>query len=159
MLLDTVELLNLRPLINDLVRSRGLQHTTKVVRQFGLYLRKLWDEEEEEEDVNSCFTMAMKDADQNGTEIQGSNIDERLIQCLHVTFTPTGMKLRGPFPDTSNRILRQYKNNQDAFLRVSFTDEDRHKFRFDRREVDGPGFIQDRVGTILKKGFHLCGRR
>ena len=160
LLLNTAELLNLRSGINELVSSRGPQHTTTVLRQFGLYLRELRPEEEEEEDVNSCFTMAMKDTDQNGTEIQGPNIDLRLVQCLHVTFTPTGMNLRGPFPDTSNRILRQYPKNQDAFLRVSFTDEDGLiKFRFDRREVDGPGFIQDRVGTILKKGFQMCGRR
>ena len=156
LLLDTAELLNLRSRINELVRSRGPQHTTQVIRQFGLYLRELWSGEV---DVDSFFTMAMKVTDQNGTEIQGPNTDPRIVQCLHITFTPTSMILRDPFPDTSNRILRQYPKNQDAFLRVSFTDEDRLKFEFDRRGVDGPGFIQDHVGTILKKGFQLCGRQ
>jgi RNA-dependent RNA polymerase len=49
----------------------------------------------------------------------------------------------------SNRVLRRYKNNQDCFLRVNFTDEERLEFRFER-EVDGQEFVERRVGRILK---------
>ncbi|KAF8527347.1 RNA dependent RNA polymerase-domain-containing protein [Gautieria morchelliformis] len=157
LLLDTVELLDLGFRIETLVRNHGPQYTVQVLRQFGLHLRDLWYLEESST-VWSCFEQARDEIAQSGADIQTANLDKNLFQCLHVTFTPTAMKLRGPFPDASNRILRQHPHNQDAFLRVSFTDEDGFHFTFDRREVDGPEFIAKRVGTILKEGFDLCGR-
>lgn len=36
-------------------------------------------------------------------------------------------------------------------------DENRLQFRFDK-EVDGPGFIRQRVGTILNEGIQVAGR-
>lgn len=159
MLLDTAELLSLCDDINELVHStRGSQHATQVLRQFGLNLKEIWYHEEETT-VQACFADSMMEVDRGGPDLQETSIDKGLFQCLHVNFTPTGMKLRGPFPDVSNRILRRHPHNQDSFLRVSFTDEDGLHFRFDRREVDGPRFIEERVGTILKKGFDLCGRQ
>ena len=159
MLLDTVELLGLRNSVNELVRSRGPQHASQVLRQFGLHLKNL-RYFEDETTVEACFTDAKNECDQTSSlDFQTTKTNTALFQCLHVNFTPTRMRLRGPFPDTSNRILRQHKANHDAFLRVSFTDEEGLQFRFDRREVDGPQFIEQRVGTILKKGFDLCGRQ
>ncbi|KAF8581580.1 RdRP-domain-containing protein [Ramaria rubella] len=157
MLLDTVELLELRGSINRLVQYREPNYVTQVLRQFDLGLRRLWFAEDKT--VQSCFNQAKDEIDQGGMHPQLVTNQRSLFQCLHVTFTPTTMKLRGPFPDVSNRILRQYPDHHESFLRVSFTDEDNLQFRFDQREVDGPDFIQRRVGTILKKGFTLCGRK
>ena len=79
------------------------------------------------------------------------------FRCCHVTFTPTRMILEGPYATQSNRVIRQYKEYGDHFIRVDFRDEDRLQYRWDR-EVDGTSFLRDRVGTILKKGFLLAGR-
>ncbi|TDL24977.1 RdRP-domain-containing protein [Rickenella mellea] len=80
-----------------------------------------------------------------------------LFQCHHVTFTPTRITLEGPYAVQSNRVIRQYPQHQDHFVRVDFRDEDRVQYRWDR-EVDGTTFLQTRVGGILKDGFYLGGR-
>jgi RNA-dependent RNA polymerase len=83
---------------------------------------------------------------------------QNLMSCLHVTFTPTRMTLEGPYGVQSNRVIRKYVGYQDHFLRVDFRDEDRLQYRWDR-QVDGETFLKERVGTILKEGFVLAGRR
>ncbi|KIJ54982.1 hypothetical protein M422DRAFT_152897 [Sphaerobolus stellatus SS14] len=143
LLIDTIELLDLRARIESLCAIRGVEHTVEILRRFRLRLRDIWTREE-------ALTAGLHTALQT---------DDRLFNCHHVIFTPTGMELKGPFPDSSNRILRRYSDDPEAFLRVSFTDESGLKFRFDRREVDGPEFIQRRIGGILKKGFSICGRK
>ena len=44
-------------------------------------------------------------------------------QVRSVTITPTTLHFNSPAIETSNRILRQYPNYTDRFLRVRFTDE------------------------------------
>ena len=80
------------------------------------------------------------------------------FRCCHVTFTPTRMILEGPYATQSNRVLREYRDHEDHFLRVDFRDEDRLQYRWDR-EVDGTSFLKQRVGGILKDGFELAGRK
>lgn len=46
-------------------------------------------------------------------------------------------------------MLRRYENYQDSFLRVSFSDEDNSKFRFEK-EVDMERFVRELVGDTLK---------
>lgn len=77
--------------------------------------------------------------------------------CHHVTFTPTRLLLEGPNIAQSNRVIREYAGYEDFFLRVDFRDEDRLQYRWDR-DVDGTTYLQERVGTLLKKGFDLAGR-
>ncbi|KAF8507372.1 RdRP-domain-containing protein [Hysterangium stoloniferum] len=157
--LDARELLDIQPHISQVLRDRGPEQTEKVVKQFGSDLRRLWNNEDGET-CEACFIEARNEVARNKMLQKPPDHGPRLFQCLHVAFTPSGMVLGGPFPDTSNRILRQYPKNHDSFLRVSWTDEDGQTgFRFDRREVDGPPFVELRVGRILKKGFELCGRK
>ncbi|VDB83377.1 unnamed protein product [Peniophora sp. CBMAI 1063] len=83
--------------------------------------------------------------------------------CHHITFTPTRVLLEGPYATASNRIIRRYQketapNQLDNFVRVDFRDEDRLSYRWDR-QVDATYFLQNRVGTILKEGFELGGKR
>ena len=80
------------------------------------------------------------------------------FRCCHVTFTPTRMILEGPYATQSNRVIREYQGYEDHFIRVDFRDEDRLQYRWDR-EVDGSSFVRKRVGTTLKEGFILAGRR
>jgi RNA-dependent RNA polymerase len=80
------------------------------------------------------------------------------FRCCHVTFTPTRTHLEGPYPTQSNRIIRQYRDYEEHFIRVDFRGEDGLQFHWDR-ETDPIGFLKERVGNILKHGFLLAGRR
>ena len=84
--------------------------------------------------------------------------DFQCFRCCHVTFTPTRMILEGPYASQSNRVIRNFQGYEDHFIRVDFRDEDRLQYRWDR-EVDGSSFVRERVGTTLKDGFDLAGRR
>ena len=80
------------------------------------------------------------------------------FQCCHVTITPTRMILEGPYAAHGNRIIREYSRFEGCFLRVDFRDEDRLQYRW-APDVDGPDYLDDRAGGILKNGFELGGRR
>lgn len=51
-----------------------------------------------------------------------------------------------------------YPNHQEFFIRVTFRDEDRLQYRWDR-VVDGATFVRERVGDILHHGFTIAGRK
>ncbi|KAF5381075.1 hypothetical protein D9615_004173 [Tricholomella constricta] len=67
------------------------------------------------------------------------------------------MLLGGPYPATSNRIIRQYVGYEHCFIRVDFRDEDLLPYR-ETQGVDVSGLIRERVGSILKHGFYIAGR-
>ncbi|KAJ3567357.1 hypothetical protein NP233_g6417 [Leucocoprinus birnbaumii] len=155
--LDTSELLDLMPRIREITRLKGKVYTAKLLREFGNVVNGLWYDDESEQTVISCFQTVEKDFDKYG-EISFVPDDGSYYQSLHVTITPTSMFLNGPFPEQSNRVLRRYDGEyHENFLRVSFRDENEMQYRFDR-QVDGPGFIKDRVGYFLKKGLKIAGR-
>jgi RNA-dependent RNA polymerase len=54
--------------------------------------------------------------------------DEIPFMCHHTTFTPTKILLDGPYPTQSNRIIRQFRDFSDHFMRVDFRDEGAHCF-------------------------------
>lgn len=87
------------------------------------------------------------------------------------------MVLAGPFPDTSNRVLRMFSPSfHDRFVRVNFTDEDFMAYRFDR-DMDSTEHVYARVRELLVgqthplrqfvdvtkrsvlDGFYLAGRK
>ncbi|KAF8321798.1 RdRP-domain-containing protein [Clavulina sp. PMI_390] len=84
--------------------------------------------------------------------------ESNLFLSYHANVTPTSIIPRGPYPDQSNRVLRRYHANNDSFIRVNFSDEARLEFRFERG-IDGEKFVRDRVGTLLKNGISVAGRR
>ena len=56
-------------------------------------------------------------------------------------------------------MLRTYPAAfHENFLRVSFAEEGKTQFRFDR-DIDGRAFIEDRVGTLLRYGLEIAGRK
>ncbi|KDQ63790.1 hypothetical protein JAAARDRAFT_120957 [Jaapia argillacea MUCL 33604] len=132
--LDVKEMLTLRAPIEELVRDHGSLYASEFLRHFRSEARILYD-----------------------SEPIPPTVSDALFDCLRVTVTPTGFHLDGPFPEQSNRVMRKHPDNHDSFLRVNFVDETLLQFRFDR-EVDGPGFIKDRVGGALHNGLHIGGR-
>ncbi|KAK0497224.1 RdRP-domain-containing protein [Armillaria luteobubalina] len=78
-------------------------------------------------------------------------------QSFHLVVTPTMQVLAGPLPDQSNSVLRRYNKNE-AFLRVSFQDEDSGKPRRDE-SVSIDGLLQHRYLPILTGGVIVAGRK
>ena len=52
-----------------------------------------------------------------------TNVPHYCTSVQSVIITPTTVKFNTPTVDTSNRILRQFSNHSDRFIRVRFTDE------------------------------------
>jgi len=146
---NTVELMELRPRIEELIRCSG-DTAGDIMRRFvqEAARRPLGQR------VFECFEIVLKKKAQRPrtTPPRGR------FFCHHVTFTPTRLLLEGPTISQSNRVIREYEGYEDHFLRVDFRDEDRLQYRWDR-DVDGASYLQERVGTLLKKGFNLAGRQ
>jgi RNA-dependent RNA polymerase len=181
LVLDPTELRSLKRKIEHL-SLLGTSRAREVLRLMGLYLYALLFPDDLEESspqtVDECFSQADKSVTKSYMAAQ-PQIGKDLFACRHITFTPTMTILEGPTPEQvrnssfvfpqmpakifqlgifqSNRVFRWYPDHQEYFVRVNFTDEDKMQFRFER-EVDGPAFVQQRVGTVLHEGFELAGR-
>ena len=163
-LTDMQELLQvLRRPIEDTLRGNGAATTAAIVRDFHSRVKAIfWMGDSADGthiSIEELFTLAKSEFLSKPPAL-GSPIteDADLFECLHVTITPTTMYLEGPFPERSNRIMRQYKANQDSFLRVSFQDETQLSYRFDR-EVDGRDLVHRRVRHFLVNGLTVAGTR
>ncbi|KAI2011885.1 hypothetical protein LOZ39_004388 [Ophidiomyces ophidiicola] len=71
--------------------------------------------------------------------------------------TPSGIYLSGPNTETKNRVLRQYSDHINYFLRVEFVDETGDPVYFDPTSSLEQIF-QNRFKTVLKKGIAIGGR-
>lgn len=159
---DPIEMLSLRTDISRVTKTKGKQYTAMMLRHFSAQAQKLYwslyDSEEWKETILQCFQRSEKEYELQSRSAPLKPTDSSLFDCLHATITPTGIFLDGPFPERSNRVIRTYhQNHQESFLRVSFVDEGRLQYRFDR-EVDGPKFINLRVGPFLKEVLRLAHR-
>ncbi|CAG8493686.1 4830_t:CDS:10 [Dentiscutata heterogama] len=72
----------------------------------------------------------------------------------HATVTPVKIYFNGPEYESSNRILRQYPEYVDRFIRVTFKEEN-----FDRLFNEDTDIYDLRISNILKNGFMGAGRQ
>jgi RNA-dependent RNA polymerase len=161
LIVDIEEMLDLRADIDKIVETNGAQYTSALLRHFSGQARMLLlsgDDESNEykETIRQCFQRSEKEFKLQAPSSTATTGDT-VFDCLHVIQTPTTIYLEGPFPERSNRVIRSYPNHHSNFLRVSFTDEIRLQYRFDR-EVDGRTFIRNRVGGALLSGISVAGR-
>ncbi|KAI8980167.1 RdRP-domain-containing protein [Trametes punicea] len=96
-------------------------------------------------------SLSAEDAEVPGPRSKGT------IKCYHVIVTPTRVLLEGPYDTQSNRVVRKYYDYRENFVRVEFRDENRMSFRWPK-EVSGRSLIEQRFGTILKRGLDVAGR-
>jgi RNA-dependent RNA polymerase len=157
---DVQEMLDLRADVDHLVEEKGAHYTSALLRHFATQARQLFwgynESNESKESLQQCFQRS-----QTEFKLQAPSptmaTREAVFDCLHVIQTPTTIRLEGPFPERSNRVLRSYPGHHLNFLRVSFVDETRLQYRFDR-EVSGRTFIAKRVGGALLFGISVAGR-
>ncbi|EGP83253.1 RNA-directed RNA polymerase [Zymoseptoria tritici IPO323] len=80
------------------------------------------------------------------------------INLVHkVVVMPTGLRLEGPEPEPTNRVLRRYAKYTDFFLRVEFRDEDGATVRYDPR-TDLHRVYHGRFKTVLDSSILISGR-
>lgn len=86
------------------------------------------------------------------------------INLIHkIVITPTTMRLEGPEPEPTNRVLRRYFDHTDHFIRVVFLDECGSSVRYDPKssqyEIFHRRFKSLLDGTILiaGRGFSFLG--
>ncbi|KAF2207354.1 hypothetical protein CERZMDRAFT_71603 [Cercospora zeae-maydis SCOH1-5] len=65
-----------------------------------------------------------------------------------VTITPTTMYIATPVLETSNRVIRQYQQFEDRFLRVRFTDE-----RYKGKIMPSDNHLMDEVFSRIKRAM------
>uniref|UniRef100_D8PK67 RNA-dependent RNA polymerase n=1 Tax=Schizophyllum commune (strain H4-8 / FGSC 9210) TaxID=578458 RepID=D8PK67_SCHCM len=153
------ELLTFMPRVHAIHRRHGTSYTALFLKYFQSRLVAWVQYEDESESIDECFQRATKEFAKQGLNEVVKPTDGSVFDSLHVIVTPTTMILEGPFPERSNRIIRMYDAKyHDCFLRVSFVEEGRLQYRFDR-EVDGRTFIRERIGPLLKKGLHIAGHK
>ncbi|KAF2121911.1 hypothetical protein BDV96DRAFT_133665 [Lophiotrema nucula] len=87
-----------------------------------------------EQDILRIFQANLKaDDEARGTRVYSRNQHGKahcLMSIYKAIVTPTGLLLRGPDLQVSNRVLRKYSGRDDSFLRVLFADEDGHRVSY-----------------------------
>ncbi|KIJ68271.1 hypothetical protein HYDPIDRAFT_81362 [Hydnomerulius pinastri MD-312] len=156
--LDITEILHLQPRIENTLERKGAAFTADVLYYLSARAMKIWFEEAQSstEDILRGFDelcVALEKDREAFLPVQ--DVD---FNCFHAFITPTRIRLEGPYPEKSNRVLRTYADHQDHFLRVTFTDEDGNKFR-GGRDADAQEFVRRRFGGILHRGLIIAGRR
>ncbi len=171
-LINMAEALSLRGDVDRALTARGVAYTAALLRDFASHAKALYWYGGTQPGAESTFQTQLEAAWSDPVTHLFSLVEVAFVykpvepsasrdasapfQCLHVTITPTTMILEGPFPERSNRVMRTYFRNQECFIRVSFQDENRLQFRFDR-DVDGRGFINRRVRGVLRDGITIAG--
>lgn len=87
-------------------------------------------------------------------------IPRHCVMMRSVTITPTTLHLHTPSVEISNRIVRQYHDQEDRFLRVRFTDEKSDGMNR-LRSITGPSNddLYSRVKLVMRNGLVIAGRQ
>ncbi|KAK3989129.1 putative RNA-dependent RNA polymerase [Cladorrhinum sp. PSN332] len=71
-----------------------------------------------------------------------------------VTVTPTRVLFSTPTVETTNRVIRRYKDDQERFLRIQFTDE-QSEGRIRGSDADRDDELYSRVFRALSRGIRI----
>lgn len=154
-LADAREILSIRTTIDKMALRKGASYTAGFLRsviaaaQFG----SLGNDQEE---FRAGVQLLARDYSWT-PESRTWDPKDGAFHCYHVSISPTSMKLEGPLPERSNRVMRTYADNIDSFIRVSFVEENDLRYQHDR-EINGPEFVNDWVSPILRGGITVAGR-
>lgn len=92
----------------------------------------------------------------HGTMYESIKATPHMLLVYRAQISPCAMVLSGPYPETTNRVLRRYADHIEYFLRVSFTDEDGDQFWTDGRTNASKCF--ERFAAVLKSPFIILDR-
>ncbi|KAI0848410.1 RNA dependent RNA polymerase-domain-containing protein [Daldinia vernicosa] len=86
------------------------------------------------------------------------SLPRHCIWVRKVVITPTTIYLSSPAPEPSNRVLRQYINYEDRFIRVQFTDELIKGRIYSDPDTTRDNALFNRVYRVLQNGIQIGGR-
>lgn len=157
-ILNPSEFFGILPRVESLIRDMPLK-AHHILLHFHTVLKILHNRPyPARETISEAFERAISEYSQLSTPVKHRD-DNAYFNAYRVIFTPTAIRLEGPYTHQSNRVIRTYVGFEDRFIRVDFRDEDRQHYRWSR-ETDGEGFVTECVGTLLKNrnGFKIAGR-
>jgi hypothetical protein len=93
---------------------------------------------------------------QDRDPIYGASVTSNQVFVFKAMVTPTSIILRGPEPESKNRVLRMFEKYSDHFLRVTFGDEDGENIQFNLNVSNEA--VYDRYRTVLRNGIRIAGR-
>ena len=100
---------------------------------------------------NVCFT-----TESQRTLYEKIMATPHMLLVYRAQISPCTVVLSGPYPETSNRVLRRYKDHIEHFLRVSFTDEDGDQFWNEGHTDTSKCF--ERFSAVLKSPLTILER-
>jgi RNA-dependent RNA polymerase len=153
---DAKELLSIRSMIDNMALHKGSSYTASFLRSV-ITEAELWNLGDSQEEFRESVQLLAQDFSWS-PEARTWDPMDGAFQCYHVSISPTSMKLEGPLPERSNRVMRTYADNIDSFIRVNFVEENDLRYQHDR-EIDGPAFVKEWVSPILQGGITIAGRR
>jgi RNA-dependent RNA polymerase len=93
----------------------------------------------------------------NSVEIKPNHIPSHCVMMRKVVITPTTMYMLTPSIETSNRVIRRFRDKKDNFLRIQFTDE--ASSRIGSTYGTSNDALYNRIYNILCHGIKIGNRR
>ena len=154
-LADAKEFLSIRTIIDQMTLHNGASYTASFLRSV-IAAAEYGSLGNDQQEFKAGVQLLARDFSWT-PESRTWDPKDGAFHCYHVSISPTSMKLEGPLPERSNRVMRTYADNIDSFLRVSFVEENDLRYQHDR-EINGPEFVKDWVSPILRGGITVAGR-
>ncbi|EME77568.1 uncharacterized protein MYCFIDRAFT_60792 [Pseudocercospora fijiensis CIRAD86] len=157
------KVISLLPKISELLTSYGLEATLSGLRRFSRNTPYPGPTVESveftiatlEQRLHEFVALYDDHAPDNPFELAKRHVHINLIH--KVIVTPAGIRLEGPEPEPTNRVLRKYAENIDDFVRVVFQDEHGGPVRYDPR-TDLARIYHERFRNVLDTSIVICGR-
>lgn len=153
------------PLVHSLARKHGAELTASALRQLARLIPMPSPSTDASQFKVETFLGILKGSIQDSKyrEMTGYDLSRKQKKHHHLaltykaTVTPTGILLRGPDWDVSNRVLRKYAEHTECFMRVFFGDEDGLSVFFDPRASQDR--VYERFRSLMRNGISVAGRR
>ncbi|KAI5198587.1 RNA-directed RNA polymerase [Aureobasidium subglaciale] len=85
-----------------------------------------------------------------------ANRHAHIVLVHKLTVTVAGVYLEGPEPEVSNRVLREYQDHTDHFIRVTFADENSEPVHFDGQTDQKEVYLRFR--KFMESEYFIAGR-
>ncbi|KAJ9606772.1 hypothetical protein H2200_008781 [Cladophialophora chaetospira] len=156
---DACELL---PVVDDIITRAGSRICARAIRRLCHQLPyRCLETDVNAADMTAIITRLQSNAErlEDGEDFgYGAPSLQDRAYIHRVNFTPAGMYLYGPEPESYNRVLRKYRQNHEYFARVTFYDENGEPIRFSPLWSNDV-IYHERIKGILNEGFSVAGRR
>ncbi|KZT63305.1 RdRP-domain-containing protein [Daedalea quercina L-15889] len=148
----------LRPAVTRLISDHGADIASSVLADLGTRLEsRVWygdGVEINENTTKELLAVCLRQINHNRIHTLPHS---DLFLCNHLYITASATILDGPLVERSNRVIRQYWDHRDSFLRVHFTDDNKLAYRYDS-EINLQDLVERRVRRFLLEGISVAGQ-